>query len=459
VVKVSAVGDYTFARDPVAVPPVESAYRRIGTPIPAPSWGAVHDLLDKYEARSMHGQLPVVWDAASGFQVGDADGNRWIDFTSTIFVANVGHAHPRVKAALVETIDRDLLHSYTYATEIRARYLERLIEFTPPPLEKAFLLSAGTEATECALKLTRLHGRRAGKRSLGVLSFVGSMHGRTLGAEMLTRDSEWIGYSDPNIHRLPFPYPWTLEGRSGREQLERDLAELADRGVDLAQDICGAILETYIGWSASFFPVDYVQGLAELAREHGFLMVADDIQAGFGRTGRLFGYEHYGIEPDLVCCGKGIASGFPLAAVLGRREVLDLPAIGSMSSTHSANPLACAAGLATIDVLEDENLIAESERKGELLFERLRALQARFPDSISHVLGRGLLAALIVTHRDGSPDGDTASRIAECAMQKGLLVVHTGRESIKLGPPLSIPDDALFEGADVLAEAFAEIVG
>lgn len=414
--------------------------------------------LDSSEARSMHGQLPVVWDRAEGCQVFDAYGNCWIDFTSTIFVTNVGHAHPQIKAALSGVIDHGLIHSYTFATEIRARYLERLIEVTPEPLQKAFLLSAGTEATECAVKLMRLHGLAAGKRHGGIVSFEGSMHGRTFLAEMLSRQSDWMGFQDPHVHRLPFPYPWTLGDSDGAAQAERDIASLAESGVDLERDVCGFMLESYIGWGAVFFPVAYVQRIAEFSREHGILLTFDDIQGGFGRTGRLFAYEHYGVEPDLVCCGKGIASGFPLSAVLGRREIMDLPALGAMSSTHSANPLASAAGLATIEILESERLVDEARRKGEILFGRLHQLQQRFPNRISHVLGQGLVAALIVTDEAGRPDGRTASRISERLMQQGLLVVHTGRESIKLGPPLSIPDDALLEGLDVLDATIAEVL-
>lgn len=450
---------YRFSTDPVAVPAVRTKYRTIATALPTAESAATFDALERYESRSMHGQLPVVWDSAEGFQVTDAHGNRWIDFTSTIFVANIGHAHPRVKAALRSTIDSNLIHSYTFATEIRARYLERLIEFVPPCLEKAFLLSAGTEATECALKLVRLYGLQVGKRKGGVVSFTGSMHGRTMAAEMLSRQSDWMGHADPGIHRLPFPYPWELRGLTGRELFERDVASLEKQGIDLGKDIAGFILESYIGWGAVLFPPDYVQALADFAHAHDILLVFDEIQGGFGRTGKLFTYQHYDVEPDLVCCGKGIGSGLALSAVLGRRELMDLPDVGSMSSTHSANPLACAAGLATIDVLEDENLVEESQRKGELLFARLEALQKRQASRISHVLGKGLLASVLVTDEAGGPDAETASRIAERAMQKGLLVVHTGRESIKLGPPLPIPDDALLEGLDVLEEAFGEIVG
>lgn len=415
----------------------------------------------------MHGQLPVVWDRAEDFQVWDKYGNCWIDFTSTIFVANAGHANPQVTNAIREMLDRKLLHSYTFATEIRAKFLKKLVEITPAQFEKAFLLSAGTEATECALKLMRLYGGASGKRKGGIISFEGSMHGRTMGAQMLGGTPalrEWTGYHDPNIHLLPFPYPWSLQAEdrrpvSGQEKFRLDMEQLRRQGVDLKNDICGFMLETYQGWGAVFYPKDYVQALAGFAQENNILVTFDDIQAGFGRTGKLFGYQHYEVEPDLLCCGKGISSGVPLSAVLGRASIMDLPDTGSMSSTHSANPLACAAGLANIRAIESMNLVSESERKGKILFARLEEIRERYHEHIPFVLGKGLLAALILINpATGQPDGETASKVCERAMQKGLLLVHTGRESIKLGPPLTIPDDALREGLEVLAESIGEIV-
>jgi len=448
-------------------PQIETAFRRIRTRIPAPDALSVLEDLAKHEARSMHGQLPVVWDRAKDFQVWDRAGNCWIDFTSTIFVANIGHAHPQVKRAIQQVLDRDLLHSYTFATDIRASYLKRLIEASPSPLEKAFLLSAGTEATECALKLVRLHARAAGKRSGGVIAFEESMHGRTMGAQMLggtAAQRAWIGYEDPHIHRWLFPYPWSVQQadgthRFGEETFKQQMDRLRSQGVDVEQDIGGFFLESYLGWSAAFYPSDYVQALVEFARAHQILVVFDEIQGGFGRTGKWFAYQHYGVEPDLVCCGKGMGSSLPLAAVLGRATIMDLPEVGSMSSTHSANPLSCAAGLATLDVMASRNLVAETARKGELLFGGLRELQRRFCERIPYVLGKGLVAALIlVDPSTGAPDAGTATRICECAMRKGLLVVHTGRESVKLGPPLTIPDEALVEGVRVLGESIEEAV-
>ena len=452
---------YEFSREPQKVLPVNTAHRLIQTPIPAPGTADLLARLEDCESRSMQGQLPLVWDRAQDFSVFDTAGNRWIDFTSTIFVTNVGHSNARVIAAMKAVLDRPLYSCYAYANETRIKYLEKLVTFAGAPFEKAFLLSAGTEATEAALKLMRMHGQKAGKRRRGIICIEGNWHGRTLGAQMMSGNlaqRAWIGYQDMDIHHIPFPYPWALNGFSGETFLSDGLKRLEADGIDLAQDICGFMLETLQGWGAVFYPIDFVQAIEQLCRKHNILLAFDEMQAGFARTGRKFGFQHYGVQPDLICCGKGMGGGVSLSGVLGRAEIMDLPEIGNMSSTHSANPLVCAAGLAVIEEIESHDLVVETERKGKLLFDALRILQARFPDRIAYLLGHGLIAAVLI-HKPGTnePDGQFASQVAERCMQKGLLVVHTGRESIKIGPPLTISDAALLEGVEVLGEAIAEI--
>jgi 4-aminobutyrate aminotransferase-like enzyme len=455
------MSEYSFSRTAKDVPKVRTEYRVIKTRIPSPGTEEILGLLDRYESRSMHGQLPIVWDRATDFSVYDKAGNKWIDFTSTIFVTNIGHANPHLKARLQKLIDHDLIHTYAYVSEIRAEYLKKLIEFTPDQFEKAFLLSAGTEATEAALKLMRLNGLKQGKRRLGVICIEGNWHGRTMGAQMMggsAKQREWIGYPDPNIHHIPFPYPWALNGRSGREFLMAGLEKLRKGGIDLQEDVCGFMLETFQGWGCVFYPPDFVQEIKHLCEADSLLLAFDEMQAGFARTGRLFGYEHYGVEPDLICCGKGMSSGLPLSAVLGRAEVMDLPEVGDMSSTHSANPLSCAAGLANIEFIESHNLVNEADRKGKIFHELLQEIKERHPDRISFVLGRGMIAGVLFRNPlDGQPDSLFATKVSERAMQKGLLVVHTGRESIKLAPPLTIPDEAIKEGLSVLDESIVEI--
>ena len=454
---------YTFSSEPITVPEVCTPNRLIKTAIPAPGTQEILKRLEVTESRSMHGQLPLVWDRAEDFSIFDMSGNRWIDFTSTIFVANVGHSNPRVTAALKSALERPLYSCYAYPNNTRASYLETLVSFAGKPFEKAFLMSAGTEATEAALKLMRMHGQKLGKRRLGIVCIEGNWHGRTLGAQMMSSNPAqrgWIGYQDADIHHIPFPYPWALDGRDGDAFLQAGLSRLKSAGVDLDKDICGFMLETFQGWGAVFYPTDFVQSIESTCRQHDILLTFDEMQAGFGRTGETFGYRHYGVTPDLISCGKGMGGGVALSGVLGRAEVMDLPEIGNMSSTHSANPLACAAGEAVISEIRNRNLIAEAARKGNLLHEALHALRVRYPRRISkHICGRGLIAAVLFRQYDSDePDGLFASRVAERCMQKGLLVVHTGRESIKLGPPLTITDSALLEAVDVIHESIAELI-
>jgi 4-aminobutyrate aminotransferase-like enzyme len=452
---------HSFSRKPVAVPKVDTANRLIQTMIPAPGTEEILSRLEACESRSMHGQLPLVWDRAEDYSVYDIAGNRWIDFTSTIFVANVGHSNARVTSAMKEALDRPLYGCYAYANESRVRYLEKLVAFAGAPFEKAFLLSAGTEATEGALKLMRMHGQQAGKRRRGIICIEGNWHGRTLGAQMMSSNlaqREWIGYQDADIHHIPFPYPWALDGRTPEEFLAQSLVKLEQAGIDITQDICGFMLETFQGWGAVFYPKEFVQAIEKVCRAHGILLTFDEMQAGFGRTGKAFGFQHYEVTPDLICCGKGMGGGVPLSGVIGRAAIMDLPDVGNMSSTHSANPLVCVAGLAVLEELEQRNIVAEAARKGDLLFDALGKLQERFPDRISRLLGKGLIAAVLFKDpQTGTADGPFTSQVAELCMQKGLLVVHTGRESIKIGPPLTITDEALLEGVAVLGEAIAEV--
>lgn len=452
----------SFSHTPVYVEHVNTQYRKINTAIPVPESIPLLDKMYRLESHSMHGQMPIIWDRAEDFQVYDSWGNQWIDFTSTIFVANAGHGNKRIRNALQKLIDKPLLHTYTYASKERIDYLEYLISNTSNQFEKAFLLSAGTEATEAALKLMRLNARKVGKRKGGVICFNGAFHGRTLGAQMMTGSlpaKEWIGYEDPNIHHLPFPYPWEAEIQDPKKYFHEIINNLVkEKDLDPKKDLCGFMLETFQGWGAVFYPKRFVQELVKYAHDHGMLVTFDEMQAGFGRTGELFGYTHYEVEPDILCCGKGASSGLPLAIVLGSAEVMDLPDIGSMSSTHSANPLVCAAGHENLKAMLEDGLIENSKNLGVKFHKELNKLQEKYSAHFKYVLGQGLLAALIFIDQAGKPLSEICDLICEKALQRGVLLVHTGRESIKLAPPLSINEEALLEGVSVLDECIAESI-
>ncbi len=456
------MSNYKFHLEPQAVKPLKTKNILIKTKIPAPGTREILNRLEVVESRSMHGQLPIVWEKAKGHRVYDIAGNCWIDFTSTIFVANVGHSNSRVSKAIKSTLDNPLFSCYAYANKIRANYLEKLIDFAGKPFEKAFLLSAGTESTEAALKLMRMNGQKVGKKRLGIICVENNWHGRTLGAQMMSgnlNQKEWIGYQDKDIHHIPFPYPWVVNNENSVDFLMSAIENLKKKGINIENDICGFNLETFQGWGAIFYPKNFVSAISDICRRNNILLTFDEMQSGFGRTGKKFGFEHYDVVPDLICVGKGMGGGVPLSGVLGSKEIMDLPDVGNMSSTHSANPLVCAAGLAVLDEIGERDLIRETNRKEKILFDELKRIKFQYPERVSYVFGKGLIAAILFkcpnTHK---PDKIFSSRVAERCMQKGLLVVHTGRESIKLGPPLVITDEALLEGINVLNDSIKEII-
>jgi 4-aminobutyrate aminotransferase / (S)-3-amino-2-methylpropionate transaminase / 5-aminovalerate transaminase len=452
---------YIFSREPKTVSLIETKYRKIATQIPAPGTKEIIARLEKTESRSMQGQFPIIWDKAEDFSVYDIAGNKWIDFTSTIFVANIGHGNKRVSAAIKEVLDKPLVSTYAYMSEVRAKYLEKLIEFAGPPFGKAFLLSAGTEATEATLKLIRMHGQKIGKKRPGIVTLNGNWHGRTMGAQMMSSNAEqkaWIGYEDPNIHHIDFPYPWLVSEEQGEEFFNKQLNSLKQRGLNLETDIAGFMLETFQGWGALFYPKSFVKAIRKFTEENSILLAFDEMQAGFARTGKKFGFEHYEVSPDLFACGKGMGGGVSLSGVIGRSEIMDLPEVGNMSSTHSANPLVCAAGLAVLEEIESRNIVAETARKGKLLKNLLSDLLNKYPLILHNYYGEGLIASLIFKDYSKHAKSELASLVSEKCMQKGLLVVHTGRESIKLGPPLIITDEAMMEAVQIIDESINEII-
>ncbi len=388
----------------------------------------IEELL-QYEARSMHGQLPVVWDKAHDFSVYDRHGNKFLDFTSGICVTNSGHGNTNINNALRKKINKPLIHSYTFPTVIRKDYIKKLVK-TCYPSGKAFLMSSGTEATECAVKLMRLHGIKKGLigNNGKIVSLKGSMHGRTAWAEQFKCNDEnsWTGYNEI-IYNLPEPFDHFY------------LPNLPD-------NISGFIIESYRGWDAYFYPENFIHELMEFANKNNIPVCFDEIQGGFGRTGKMFAFEHYNLRynPDLICLGKGISSSVPLSAVIGRKELLDLPDTGSMSSTHSANPLSCVAGLANINSLKE--MTVNAEKLGNILHSELNKLDFK-------INGHGLLAA-IVTNTEEEAD----NIVWEC-FKKGLLLIWTHKNSVKIAPPLSINENALMEGIEIINKVIDVYIG
>lgn len=443
---------------PRHVPRVETAFRRIATDLPVPESIPVLQTLHELEPVAMRGQPPVVWDHAEGFQVFDPYGNKWIDWSSGVLITNAGHGRKEIAEAIARQAQSGLLTNYCFPSEIRARLVEKLASILPEPLKKVFLLTTGSETVECAVKLCRTYGTKAGGRSKNVVvSYDKAFHGRTLGAQQvggIPALKEWIGNLDPGFVQVPFPDGFRTPDTSF-DNFERSLRE---NGVE-PQNVAGVILETYQGGSAAFAPPAYMQALRQWCTGHKSLLVCDEVQAGFGRCGTLWGFEHYGIVPDVACFGKGISSSLPLAAVAGRPDVMDLHPSGSMTSTHTGNPVCCAAALASIDLVLGENLAENSRKVGGVLHKKLRELQARFAQ-IGRVEGKGLVASVAcVTPGTKEPDGDLAWEVVRRAVEKGVLMfspVGFGSATVKISPPLVITEKAILDSVGALEEAFTE---
>jgi 4-aminobutyrate aminotransferase / (S)-3-amino-2-methylpropionate transaminase / 5-aminovalerate transaminase len=445
---------------PRAVPRIDTPFRRIVTDLPVPESLPILERLHACEPLAMRGQPPVVWHRAEGFQVFDAYGNQWVDWSSGVLVANVGHGRQKIVDAIAAQASARLLTNYCFPSEIRSRLVETLVSILPEPLKKVFLLTTGSEAVECAIKLCRTHGVRSGGRSKNVIvSFDKSFHGRTLGAQQaggIPALKEWIVNFDCGFIQAPFPDGYYTPDTSF-SLFERSLREASIE----PQNVAGVILETYQGGSASFAPPSYMRDLRSWCHGHKALLVCDEVQAGFGRTGTLWGFEHYGIVPDLALFGKGVSSSLPLAAVAGRPDVMDLQPPGSMTSTHTGNPVCCAAALASIQLLLRENLAENSRRVGSLLHRKLCAFASRTP-RIGHVDGKGLVAGVACTiPGTKEPDADLAWDVVRRSIEKGVLMfspVGHGGATIKICPPLVITEAAMLDSIAAFEEAFAEAV-
>jgi 4-aminobutyrate aminotransferase/diaminobutyrate-pyruvate transaminase/4-aminobutyrate aminotransferase/(S)-3-amino-2-methylpropionate transaminase len=447
-----------YSLTPSRVARVETPFRRIVTPLPVPESVPIIETLYRCEPVAMRGQPPVVWDRAEGFQVYDRWGNQWVDWSSGVLITNAGHGREEIARAVAAQASSKLLTNYCFPSEIRARLVEKLASIMPEPLKKVFLLTTGSETIECAIKLCRTHGMKVGGRSKKVIvSYDKAFHGRTLGSQQaggIPSLKEWIGYLDPGFVQIPFPDGFRTEDTTF-DGFHRALRE---QGVE-PNHVAGVILETYQGGSAAFAPPEYMTALREWCTGHKALLVCDEVQAGFGRTGTLWGFEHYGVVPDLACFGKGISSSLPLAAVTGRPDVMDLHPAGSMTSTHTGNPVCCAAALASIDLVLKENLAENARKVGAGLHEKLHALKARTPQ-IGSVDGKGLVAGVAcVIPSTKEPDGDLAWEVVRRSIEKGVLMfspVGFGGATVKISPPLVITEAAIDDSVEALEQAFAE---
>ena len=452
------MGEILFSMVPEVVEKIETRYRRIVTPIPVPESLPLIETLQQYEPLSMRGQPLVVWDRAEGVNVYDPFGNKWLDMSSGVLVANVGHGRVEVRNAMMDQLEKPLLHNYLFPSAVRADLVKKLAEVAPAGLNKVMLLTTGSEAVECALKLARTWGlNKGGKKKNILIAFEKAFHGRTLGAQSVggfPELKEWIVNPDPDILHVSFPGDLRCEDRSFA-LFEKSLQT---KGID-PDDIAGVISETYQGGSACFFPETYARTLRTWCDDHGALLIFDEVQSSFGRTGKFFAFEHYGITPDIIACGKGISSCMPLSAVIAGPEIMDVYGPGSMTSTHTGNPVCCAAALATIRLLLDDGLLENAAVVGQRLGNELEKLKHDYPGIIGALHGCGMVYGIhIVKPGSMEPDGELTHRIVDRAVKRGLMLfapVGIGGATIKICPPLMLDAPGVDDAVLALREAFA----
>lgn len=451
-----AMNPLHFSLQPKSVPLVATRYRRIRTQLPVPESTPILAQLARCEPAAMLGQPPIIWDRADAFSVHDPYGNTWIDWTSGVLVANAGHGHAAIKEAAIAEMERGLMFSYCFPTMARARLVGKLLELAPRPLDKVFLLTTGSEATENAIKLARTRAiKRHNPDKRVIVSFHNGFHGRTLGAQLAGGTASakaWIGDSDKGFVQVPFPDGFRCRDTS----FESFVEQLAVQGIQSNQ-VAGVLMESYQGGGASFAPAHYVAQLREWCTQHDALLILDEVQSGFGRTGRWFAFEHYNVIPDLVCLGKGISGALPLSAVLGKAEILDQYGPGSMTSTFGGHPVCCAGALANLEALESEGLIDRAHRVGDFLETRLREIMSQNSGIIGAVHGKGMVHGVhMVKPGSVEPDAALAFAVVERCFERGVLMfapVGFGGATIKIAPPLVIDEDALDESLRVFADA------
>ncbi len=401
--------------------------------------------------RGLHPAVDFIADRATGAEVWSSAGKRYIDFAGGIGVLNVGHGHPKVLAAAHRQIDQ-LIHTSAQVAiyEPYLRLADRLCELAPGDFaKKAVLFSTGAEAVENTVKIARAHTGRP-----GIVAFSQAFHGRTLMGMSLTDTvnpyKAGFGPFAPEIYRSPFPYEyWGWDSSRALNAMEECFRTSwpADR-------IAAILIEPVLG-EGGFVPApfEFLQGLRRLADRRGLLLVADEVQSGFGRTGKLYAIEHSGVAPDLMAIAKSLAGGFPLSAVVGRAEVMDAPTPGQLGSTFGGNPVACAAALAVLEVFESEGLLARAEVLGSILEERMGEWSRRFP-LVGDVRVLGAMAGLeLVTDRaTREPAAALTQQIVDGCQANGLLVLRAGPQHnvIRTLMPLNIPEELLLQGLDTL---------
>ena len=401
---------------------------------------------------------PFVMGHGKGTEVWDVDGNRFLDFMGGIAVVSTGHAHPKVVKAIQEQAEKFIHISSDFYHEKWIELGEKLDEIAPFEEQAiSFMANSGTEAVETAIKLARYHTER-----MNFIGFTGAFHGRTMGAVTFTASKPaYHGGFYPlmnGVVHAPFPDPYrpVLDRKPGEDYGETVVRYIEEQILDHIlppDEVAGILVETIQGEGGYIVPPDgFYPALRELCNKYGILMIVDEVQSGMGRTGKWWAIEHYGVEPDMFTSAKGIASGLPLGACVARRSVMDWGK-GTHGNTYGGNPIACAAALATIDLIENEYL-ENAAKMGQYTLDALEEIMPRHP-SIGNIRGKGLMIGVefVKDRQTKVPAKELTERIVELAFERGLLLLSCAKSVIRFAPPLSISKTEVDEGLQIFAEA------
>ncbi len=416
-------------------------------------------LRTQHVPRGVTNMHPIFIAQAQGAQLWDIDGNEYIDFAGGIGVMNVGHSQPKVLQAVQAQLERFTHTCFQVAMyESYLRLAERLNSLAPgDDPKKTIFLTTGAEAVENAIKIARAATHRS-----GIIAFTHSFHGRTLLGLSLTGKAtgyrQEFGPFAPEIYHTPFPYPYRGWDCGRAIEALQDLFE-----TQITPDQVAAIIIEPVLGEGGFVPAspEFMRELRRITQDNGILLIADEIQSGFGRTGKFFAIEHSGVVPDMITVAKSLAGGLPLSGVIGRADVMDAPAPGGLGGTYGGNPLACAAGLAVLDVFEQEHLVAKAEHIGQRLWERCLALQSEVPE-IGEVRGLGPMIGMELVHdpETKEPAPDLVDQILVQAREQGLLVIKAGLHGnvIRILVPLVIEEPLLARAMDILCTVIKQVV-
>lgn len=417
----------------------------------------------RYLTPTYHRCFPIVTERAKGSYLYDVEGNEYLDFTMGIAVNNVGHCHPNVVKAVQEQVSKLIHCSAVTRHTMNIQLAEKIAQIAPKGLDCVFLNNSGGEAVDAAIKMARFVTGRP-----NVIAFTGGFHGRTLLATALTTAKSHYrqGYEPlpSGIYHAPYPYclrcpVGQIPGKCNLECFDTFEAMFTHQ---LKPDTVGAILiEPVMGEGGYVVPATgyavengFMQRLRTLCDTHGIMLIFDEVQSGFGRTGKWFAGEHFGVVPDIMIVAKGIASGFPMAGLVSRKELMDKWTMGRHGSTYGGNPVACAAALASIDVIEKEGLLENARKMGEYFMGKLNEFKSKY-SFIKEVRGLGLMIGMEVVDESGAPDGELIERMVDYCFKSKLLLLDCGIKNhiIRFVPPLNVSKAEIDKALSIIAEA------